>query len=167
MTIASKLAIGASQRSVSHETKELRRLLNMPHLLHQLDTRVSALITPYVDENGERDTWYHYGQRVKRVQQWFESQQYAQQTIEMPLSGANANMELAGQSAVDLQDSLSQSGLFDHGLHPSNAMTIAADQQEAEGHFGHYLYDDSFSGIMGGWATYPTTALECDESFAS
>ena len=156
MTIASRLSIAATQESIAPETKELRRLLDMPNMLKQLSARVDFLITTYEDENGERDVWYHYGQRVKRVKQWYEDQLHPQQSSGKIPNGEDKHVRLAGQTAATQGEALSFEAFFDPNGLPLNLMDTAFDQVETGGRFRDFFNDNSFSGIMGGWASYPT-----------
>ncbi|KAI9837897.1 MAG: hypothetical protein M1837_002687 [Sclerophora amabilis] len=73
LTVASKLSIAATDEAVCWETTNLRSSLGMSSILKQSVFRMGALTTSRVDAHGERDVFYHFEQRSKRVQRWFES----------------------------------------------------------------------------------------------
>lgn len=73
LTLACKLVITACEPSVYPHTVELCRSLDLSSLLNKCILRIQALITSHMDTSGDRDVFYHYEKRTKRVQWWFES----------------------------------------------------------------------------------------------
>ncbi len=50
----------------------LRQSLDLANVLRHLSLRIGALVTQQVDSHGGRDIFYHYEQRVRRMQAWYE-----------------------------------------------------------------------------------------------
>ncbi|RYP07359.1 hypothetical protein DL764_002575 [Monosporascus ibericus] len=72
ITVASRLAIASTHRAVDHQTKALRQSLDLSNIIRHLSLRIGALVTQQVDAQGGRDIFYHYDQRVRRMQAWYE-----------------------------------------------------------------------------------------------
>ncbi|KAF7163912.1 hypothetical protein CNMCM6106_000684 [Aspergillus hiratsukae] len=73
-TLAATLSVAASDPSIDEQVAKLRDSLDMSLMLQQVILRVQALVTPLVDARGERDVFYHYGNRLKRLQWWYKTQ---------------------------------------------------------------------------------------------
>ncbi|KAJ6189853.1 hypothetical protein N7519_004761 [Penicillium mononematosum] len=74
VTLACKLVVAASEPSVHPHTVDLCRALDISNTMRQCILRIQALITSDMDASGDRDVFFHYEKRLKRVQWWFESQ---------------------------------------------------------------------------------------------
>lgn len=72
VTVAARLTVASCHRAIDPQTRHLRQSLDLANVLRQIYLRVGALATPQVDANGNRDMFYHYGQRVRRIQSWCE-----------------------------------------------------------------------------------------------
>ncbi|RYP31398.1 hypothetical protein DL767_005798 [Monosporascus sp. MG133] len=72
ITVASRLAIASTHRAVDHQTRALRQSLDLSNIIRHLSLRIGALVTQQVDAQGDRDIFYHYDQRVRRMQAWYE-----------------------------------------------------------------------------------------------
>lgn len=73
LTIACKLVITACEPSVYSHTADLCRSLDLSILLNKCILRIQYLITSHMDASGDRDVFYHYEKRIKRVQWWYET----------------------------------------------------------------------------------------------
>ncbi|GLA17725.1 hypothetical protein AnigIFM62618_004873 [Aspergillus niger] len=73
LTLACKLVVAASEPSIQPHTAELCRALDISSMLSRCILRIQALVTSSLDASGDRDVFYHYEQRLKRVQWWFEN----------------------------------------------------------------------------------------------
>ncbi|GFF34577.1 hypothetical protein IFM51744_02495 [Aspergillus udagawae] len=74
LTLAAKLSVAASDSSIDQQVAKLRDSLDMSLILQKVILRVQALVSPLVDARGERDVFYHYHNRLKRLQWWYETQ---------------------------------------------------------------------------------------------
>lgn len=74
VTQAAKLSVAASDPSIDQQVAKLRDSLDMCMMLQQVILRVQALVTPLVDARGKRDVFYHYENRLKRLQWWYKTQ---------------------------------------------------------------------------------------------
>ncbi|KAF2144368.1 uncharacterized protein K452DRAFT_222800 [Aplosporella prunicola CBS 121167] len=74
VTLASRFAIASTDKSAaaSHRASELRHALDLPRVLQRLQERIGSLVTAQVDDAGERDIFFYYQQRGRRIQAWFE-----------------------------------------------------------------------------------------------
>ncbi|KAJ5556363.1 hypothetical protein N7494_000278 [Penicillium frequentans] len=72
-TLACKLSVAAIGPSVHAHTAELCRALDISNILSRCIIRVQALVTSDMDASGDRDVFYHYERRLKRVKWWFEN----------------------------------------------------------------------------------------------
>ncbi|OQE01924.1 hypothetical protein PENSOL_c003G10580 [Penicillium solitum] len=73
VTLACKLVVAASEPSIHPHTVDLCCALDISNTIKQCIIRIQALITSDMDESGDRDVFFHYEKRLKRVQWWFES----------------------------------------------------------------------------------------------
>ncbi|RYO91734.1 hypothetical protein DL763_004884 [Monosporascus cannonballus] len=72
ITVASRLSIASTHRAVDHQIRALRQSLDLSNIIRHLSLRIGALVTQQVDAQGGRDIFYHYDQRVRRMQAWYE-----------------------------------------------------------------------------------------------
>ncbi|KAJ6002603.1 hypothetical protein N7451_005150 [Penicillium sp. IBT 35674x] len=72
-TLACKLSVAAMNPSVHPHTTELCRALGISNILSRCILRVQALVTSDMDASGDRDVFYYYERRLKRVQWCFEN----------------------------------------------------------------------------------------------
>lgn len=94
-TLACKLSVAAMGPSVHSHTLELCGALDISNILSRCILRVQALVTSDMDAFGDRDVFYHYEKRLKRVKWWFENR---------ALSGSNNDPSTHGtqlQPGVD------------------------------------------------------------------
>ena len=71
--LACKLVITAMEPSVHPHTAELCCALDISNVLSRCILRIQALITSDMDASGDRDVFYHFEKRLKRIQWWFEN----------------------------------------------------------------------------------------------
>lgn len=74
MTYSARLATLSNQRSIQQEIQHLRRFLGMSDILKDVSGRLRSLSTSRMDDEGEKDVFHNYQQRVERLHAWFESQ---------------------------------------------------------------------------------------------
>jgi hypothetical protein len=72
LTVAARLTTASNHNSVNHLTKDLRQSLDLPNILRRVSSRIGALSTRHVDAVGNRDVFYYYEERVRRIHSWFE-----------------------------------------------------------------------------------------------
>ncbi|CAI7573003.1 unnamed protein product [Penicillium glandicola] len=129
-TLACKLVVAASEPSVHPHTADLSSALDISNTLKQCIVRVQALITSAMDDSGDRDVFFHYEKRLKRVQWWFESRmisgpnnEYSHQDVQLA-QGINSSAEKASHCVDSLQPSLNDSANYFHwpGFFPDTAI---------------------------------------------
>ncbi|KJX98899.1 hypothetical protein TI39_contig384g00007 [Zymoseptoria brevis] len=74
-TCAARLAALSNQKVKRQETHHLLCFLGISDGLKDTIRRLESLSTSTADDDGERDVFYHYRQRVQRIQAWFQAQQ--------------------------------------------------------------------------------------------
>ncbi|KAJ6032634.1 hypothetical protein N7540_003366 [Penicillium herquei] len=145
-TLACKLSVAAMNPSVHHHTVDMCRELDISNFLSRCILRIQALVTSDMDASGDRDVFYYYEKRLKRVQWWFENR---------ALSGLNNNSSKHG---VSLGESV-------------NSSTAAASQhvdvsQPPVDIFDPYLQwpglfpDASIDGLFVDWAGQPMSSFD-------
>lgn len=72
VTQAAKFAIVSRSPAVEAQTRELRHRLNIDHIFRHLALRIGALVGRSGEGNKHKDIFYHYEQRVRKVQNWYE-----------------------------------------------------------------------------------------------
>ncbi|GIJ85101.1 hypothetical protein Asppvi_003956 [Aspergillus pseudoviridinutans] len=112
LTLAAKLSVAASDSSINRQVAKFRDSLDMSLILQQVILRVQALVTPLVDARGERDVFYHYENRLKRLQLWYETQMaqipVQRQRHASPIAMAYNPILTAGPSPITTEDLQSQ-----------------------------------------------------------
>ncbi|RHZ46408.1 uncharacterized protein CDV56_104521 [Aspergillus thermomutatus] len=110
LTLAVKLSVAALDSSIDHQVGKLRDSLNMSLIFKQVILRIQALVTPLVDARGERDAFYHFENRLKHLQWWYETQMtqipVQRQHYASPKTMAHNTLstaELSSASTEDLQ----------------------------------------------------------------
>ncbi|KAI9721706.1 MAG: hypothetical protein M1812_002040 [Candelaria pacifica] len=149
ITVASKLSIAATERAVARETMSYRQSLGMSNLLRQCVFRTGSLATDFVDEHGERDVFYHYEQRGKRIQTWYESHvapDNAIDTSSYPSSQSSISYLPMAQDTSDLTNSW-PTYPTENDMVPNETYTLDMPQ---------YLPNATIDEIMGDWMSYPT-----------
>lgn len=71
LSISVRLDVLAADSRIAHLTKDLRRSLDIRHLLRQITLKVQGMISPESDAKGDRDTWYQFVQRGEAVMAWY------------------------------------------------------------------------------------------------
>ncbi|KAF2021112.1 hypothetical protein BU24DRAFT_446202 [Aaosphaeria arxii CBS 175.79] len=122
VNLAAKFAIVSKYPSVEQQTRELRRNLNIDNVFRHLSLRIGALVGRASDGNKQKDIFYHYEQRVRKIQNWYErmvkatgsdsplSQQASVsppatgnvQSIQMPTQQMDANAQSLGGQQLSL-----------------------------------------------------------------
>lgn len=72
VTLAAKFAIVSKGPDVELQTRDLRHRLNIDNVFRHLSLRIGALVGRAGDEKKEKDIFYHYELRVRKIQNWFE-----------------------------------------------------------------------------------------------
>lgn len=88
VTFACKLVITAMERSVHPHTADLCCTLDISNLLSRCILRIQTLITSDMDASGDRDVFYHFEKRLKRIQWWFENRALSRRKNEPSQLGA-------------------------------------------------------------------------------
>ncbi|PYH70659.1 fungal specific transcription factor domain-containing protein [Aspergillus vadensis CBS 113365] len=104
LTLASKLVVAASEPSIQPHTAELCRALDISSMLSRCILRIQALVTSNMDASGDRDVFYHYEQRLKRVQWWFENRMLSRQksdSFQPPVQASNMSSSGAENNHVE------------------------------------------------------------------
>ncbi|KAJ5814180.1 uncharacterized protein N7503_000930 [Penicillium pulvis] len=110
-TLSCKLSVAAMGPSAHSHTVELCRALDISNILSRCILRVQALVTSDMDASGDRDVFYHYERRLKRVKWWFENR---------TLSGSNNDPSKHGAQLPSGVDSSTMAASQHLGVsHPS------------------------------------------------
>ena len=142
LTVGSKLAIAATEKTLCRETMSLRRSLDMSSILKQCVLRMGALTTSHVDAQGDRDVFYSYEQHVKRIQGWFEKHFLADPVGLVEHGNDN------GRSVQNLQPS---DNLFDVSTDVSNTNQLSLTDGMYEFQSAPFFPDAAADEITGDW----------------
>lgn len=167
LTLACKLVITASEPFVYPHTAELCRSLDLSSLLNKCILRIQALITSHMDTSGDRDVFYHYEKRIKRVQWWFESRK-------LTISN-NTNTNYSPSQSSGTYETPLPLNHREHYYGPPNPVddyprsTPAPDallQQEGfDIQWPAFFLDAGFDQMFGDWVT--NTTLSSDQEHLS
>lgn len=72
VTLAAKFAIVSKDPSVEADTRDLRHRLNIDNVFRHLALRIGALVGRGGDGNKQKDIFFYYEQRVRKIQKWYE-----------------------------------------------------------------------------------------------
>jgi hypothetical protein len=162
LTLACKLTITACEPSVYTHTGELCRTLDLSSLLNKCILRIQALITSHMDASGDRDVFYHYEKRIKRVQWWFESRK-------LSISNNTNNNYSPPQSRGAYETTLplnNRENYFGASnlVHDYSRTTPAPDavlQQEVfDIQWPAFFPDAGFDQVFGDWVTHTTLSSD-------
>ncbi|KAJ4373575.1 hypothetical protein N0V86_007717 [Didymella sp. IMI 355093] len=84
VTLAAKFAIVSRDPHVEAQTRELRHRLNIDHVFRHLALRIGALVGRAGDGNKQKDIFYYYEQRTRKIQSWYEKMIRATGTTSPP-----------------------------------------------------------------------------------
>lgn len=94
VTLAAKFAIVSRDPHVEAQTRELRHRLNIDHVFRHLALRIGALVGRGGDGNKNKDIFYYYEQRTRKIQNWYEKMIRATGAASPPLV-TNQQMSLS------------------------------------------------------------------------
>ncbi|KAF4432454.1 hypothetical protein CFRS1_v013653 [Colletotrichum fructicola] len=69
-TLAARLDLQAADPRISFMTEHLRQFSDIGHTIRQVVLRLESATSPDVDDRGDRDSFYHFLIRTKRVEKW-------------------------------------------------------------------------------------------------
>ncbi|KAH6638838.1 hypothetical protein C7974DRAFT_122222 [Boeremia exigua] len=72
VTLAAKFAIVSRNPHVEAQTRELRNRLNIDHVFRHLVLRIGALVGRAGDGDKQKDIFFYYEQRTRKIQKWYE-----------------------------------------------------------------------------------------------
>lgn len=72
VTLAAKFAIVSKEPNVELHTQDLRHRLNIDHVLRHLVLRIGALVGRAGGGDKRKDIFFHYEQRTRKIQKWYE-----------------------------------------------------------------------------------------------
>ena len=72
VTLAAKFAIVSKAPNVEPQTRELRQRLDIEHVFRHLSLRIGALIGRSGERNKNKDIFFYYETRVRKIQTWYE-----------------------------------------------------------------------------------------------
>lgn len=84
VTLAAKFAIVSRNPHVEAQTRDLRHRLNIDHVFRHLALRIGALVGRAGDGNKQKDIFYYYEQRTRKIQGWYEKMIRATGTVSPP-----------------------------------------------------------------------------------
>lgn len=146
VTLACKLVVAASEPSVHPHTIDLCQALDISNMLRRCILRIQALVTSNMDASGDRDVFFHYEKRLKRVQWWFENRTLAGPTNEFSHHSA--------QSADGMVSSTGDASHIVDGFQPT--MDGFDNFSQWPGFFPDATIDDMYVD----WMAQTTTSYE-------
>ncbi|KAH7135159.1 hypothetical protein B0J11DRAFT_547183 [Dendryphion nanum] len=72
ITLAAKFAIVSKDPNVEPQTRELRHRLNLDNVFRHLSLRIGALVGRAGEGNKQKDIFYHYELRTRKIKTWYE-----------------------------------------------------------------------------------------------
>jgi hypothetical protein len=71
VTLAAKFAVVSKDPNVEPQTRELRHRLNIDNVFRHLSLRIGALVGRAGEANKQKDIFFHYEQRVRKIAKWY------------------------------------------------------------------------------------------------
>lgn len=84
VTLAAKFAIVSRNPHVEAQTRELRNRLNIDHVFRHLALRIGALVGRAGEGKKEKDIFYYYEMRTRKIHGWYEKMLRATGTASPP-----------------------------------------------------------------------------------
>ncbi|KAF6830936.1 hypothetical protein CMUS01_07530 [Colletotrichum musicola] len=78
-SLAVRLDLQASDPAISPMTEHLRQFSDLGHTIRQVVMRLGAIASPDLDDTGDRDSFYHFWIRARRVEDWYMRHQQRKQ----------------------------------------------------------------------------------------
>ncbi|KAK2055987.1 hypothetical protein LY76DRAFT_595569 [Colletotrichum caudatum] len=75
LTLAARLDLLAADPRIAFMAEHLRQFSDIGHTIRQVVLRLESTSSPNVDDRGDRDSFYHFAIRAKRVEQFYLQQQ--------------------------------------------------------------------------------------------
>jgi hypothetical protein len=72
VTLAAKFAIVSKDPEVEPHTRDTRHRLNIDNVFRHLALRIGALVGRAGEGNKQKDIFFYYEQRVRKIQKWYE-----------------------------------------------------------------------------------------------
>ena len=146
VTLACKLVVAASDPSIYPHTVDLCRALDISSTMRQSIIRIQALITSDMDDSGDRDIFFHYEKRLKRVQWWFESR-----TISGPNNAhSHDGVQLAGAIVSSTGDA----------SHYVDALQPTSNDLDNNFQWLDFFPDTAIDEMYIDWMAQPTTSFD-------
>ncbi|KGO48075.1 hypothetical protein PEX1_019150 [Penicillium expansum] len=146
VTLACKLVVAASDPSIHPHTVDLCRALDISSTMRQSIIRIQALITSDMDDSGDRDIFFHYEKRLKRVQWWFESR-----TISGPNNAhSHDGVQLAGAIVSSTGDA----------RHYVDALQPTSNDLDNNFQWLDFFPDTAIDEMYIDWMAQPTTSFD-------
>lgn len=152
LIVACKLCVAGTAPMVFQESKGIRNLLDMPSVLNDCITRVETLTSQEVDHEGDRDVFYHYCLRGKKLQKWFEKSYIRDETANSVVGAINGRPQPGMTSSIEI-DAVPQ-------LDPQNTNKTQLDQSFGTNEFpginsNSFLFSDAaMTDVFGNWFSY-------------
>ncbi|KAK2042759.1 hypothetical protein LZ31DRAFT_543106 [Colletotrichum somersetense] len=75
LTLAARLDLLVADPRIAFMAEHLRQFSDIGHTIRQVVLRLESTSSPNVDDRGDRDSFYHFAIRAKRVEQFYLQQQ--------------------------------------------------------------------------------------------
>lgn len=70
-SLAVRLDLQAADPGISVMTEHLRQFSDLGHTIRQVVMRLGSVASPDLDDTGDRDSFYHFWIRARRVEDWY------------------------------------------------------------------------------------------------
>ncbi|OHE99499.1 hypothetical protein CORC01_05299, partial [Colletotrichum orchidophilum] len=124
-TLAARLDLLAADPRVGFMAEHLRQFADIGHTIRQVVLRLDAASSPKLDDRGDRDSFYHFAIRAKRVEKFYlqAQSQAASQQQQQEISPQNLHVSLPATTASFTTMGTPSSDLSNHN--PSMDYTVA------------------------------------------
>ncbi|KAJ0158043.1 hypothetical protein CTA2_12424 [Colletotrichum tanaceti] len=157
-TLAARLDLLAADPRIGFMAEHLRQFSDIAHTVRQVVLRLESASSPDLDDRGDRDSFYHFGIRTKRVERFYLQQQQRQsalllqqqqqqqqdfspQGLHVTMPTSTAGFTAVGTPASDFSN---QSQILDYSVAPSVFSHAVAPLD------GNVVYGGSGSGSGSG-----------------
>ncbi|KAK6223853.1 zn 2cys6 transcription factor [Colletotrichum tabaci] len=156
-TLAARLDLLAADPRIGFMAEHLRQFSDIAHTIRQVVLRLESASSPDLDDRGDRDSFYHFAIRTKRVEKFYLEQQQRQsalleqqqqqqqqdfspQSLHVTMPTSTAGFTTMGTPASDFSN---QSQILDYSVAPSVFSSHAVAPMD-----GNVVYGGNHNGFI-------------------
>ncbi|KAJ4346659.1 uncharacterized protein N0V89_010590 [Didymosphaeria variabile] len=134
VTQAAKFAIVSKTPTVEAQTRDLRHRLNIDHVFRHLSLRIGALVGRSGEGDKRKDIFYHYEQRTRKIQNWYEKMTQAVDAHTPESQHVGGQRNIYQSSPPHMQPQSGTPSSYKSSIQPSPTQATPHSQQSSQSH---------------------------------